>query len=166
MITSNIDLRDRLINGQFGIVFYFGYVRSSITNVYLKLDDENAVKNAMLKDPYASKDKVIPIQKVAANIKINKSSSETFKRSQFPLTLAWACTTVHKVQGVTRQKTVVSLELVKQRTFLPGQIYVALSRSISLPKLNILSDFDPNIIGANQSALEQYEYLRKEKKLL
>ena len=144
-------------------VFYFGYVRSSITNVYLKLDDENAVKNAMLKDPYASKDKVIPIQKVEANIKINKSSSETFKRSQFPLTLAWACT-VHKVQGVTRQKTVVSLELVKQRTFLPGQIYVALSRSISLPKLNILSDFDPNTIGANQSALEQYEYLRKEKK--
>ena len=70
MITSNIDLRDRLINGQFGIVFYFGYVRSSITNVYLKLDDENAVKNAMLKDSYASEDKVIPIQKVEANIKI------------------------------------------------------------------------------------------------
>ena len=35
MITSSIDLDDRLINGQFGIVFDFGYVSSSITKVYL-----------------------------------------------------------------------------------------------------------------------------------
>ena len=39
MITSNIDLSDWLINGQFGMVFDFGYLCSSITKVYLKLDD-------------------------------------------------------------------------------------------------------------------------------
>ena len=118
MIKSNIDLSDRLINGQFGLVFDFGYASSSITKVYLKLNDEKAI---MLKDPYPSKHKVVTIQKIEANIKINKSSSETFKRTQFPLTLAWACT-VHKVQGFTLHKTVVSLE---------GQIYVALSCSRS-----------------------------------
>ena len=42
MITSNIDLSDQLINGQFGLVFYFGYVNSLITKVYLKLDGEKA----------------------------------------------------------------------------------------------------------------------------
>ena len=39
MITSNINLADRLINGQFGVVFDFAYIDSSITTVYVKLDD-------------------------------------------------------------------------------------------------------------------------------
>ena len=39
MIKSNIDLADRLINGQFGVVFDFAYIDSSITKVYVKLDD-------------------------------------------------------------------------------------------------------------------------------
>ena len=78
------------------------------------------------------------------------------------MTLAWACT-VYNVQGLTLQKTVVSLDLVKQRTFSSGQIYAVLSPSKSLSKLNILSDFDHKTVRANQLALEQYEYLRKEK---
>ena len=61
MITSNIDLADRLINGIFGIVFYFAYIDSSITKVYVQLDVQNAGKNAMLKYLYASKYKVVPI---------------------------------------------------------------------------------------------------------
>ena len=104
-------------------------------------------------------------QKVEANIKTNKSSSETFKRTQFPFTLAWACT-LHSVQGLTLHQTVVSLELLKQRTFSPGQIYIASSCSISLSKFNILSDFDSNVIRTNQLALEHYKYLRKERSSL
>ena len=60
---------------------------SSIIKVYLKLDDEKACKSAMFKDPCARKHKVVPIQKVEANIKINKHL-ETFKRSQFPFKIA------------------------------------------------------------------------------
>ena len=69
-----IDLCYRLINGRFGIAFDFGYLSSSITKVYLNLDDEKTGKNATLKDPYPSKHKVLAIQKVEANIKINKIS--------------------------------------------------------------------------------------------
>ena len=81
-------LADRLINGQFGVVFDFAYIDSSITKVNVKLDYQNAGKNAMSKGLYASKCKVVPIQRTEANIIISKNSSETFKRTQFPLTLA------------------------------------------------------------------------------
>ena len=81
MIISNIDSSDGLDNGQFGIVFDFGYLSSSITKVYLKLDDEKGGKNSILKDPYASKHTLVPIQEVEANIKTNKCSLETFKRT-------------------------------------------------------------------------------------
>ena len=33
MIASNIDLADRLINGQFGVAFDFAYIDSSITKI-------------------------------------------------------------------------------------------------------------------------------------
>ena len=138
------------------VVFDFAYIDSSITKVYVKLDDQNAGKNAMSKDLYASKYKVMPIQRIEANIIISKNSSETFKRTQFTLTLAWACP-LHKVQGLTLlNSTVVSLEFLKQRSFSAGEIYAVLSRSTSLSKLNILSDFDSKIIKHNHLALEHY----------
>ena len=83
MITSNIDLPDRLINGQFGVVFDSAYIDSSINKVYVKLDDQNAGKNAMSNDLYASKYKVLSIQRIEANILISKNSSETLKRVNF-----------------------------------------------------------------------------------
>ena len=55
MITLNTDLADRLIKGQFGVAFDFAYNDSSITKVYVKLDDQNTGKNVMSKDLYASK---------------------------------------------------------------------------------------------------------------
>ena len=98
----------------------FGYIDSSITKVYGELDDQNAGKNATSKDLYASKYKVVPIQRIEANVIISKNSSEIFKRTQFPLTLAVACI-VHKVQCLTLlNSTVVSLELIKQKSFSPG----------------------------------------------
>ena len=36
MITSNIDSNDSLINGQFGVMFDFAYIDSSVTKVYVK----------------------------------------------------------------------------------------------------------------------------------
>ena len=81
------------------------------------------------------------------------------------MTFLWTCT-VHKGQSLTLNTNVVYLELVKQRTFSQGQIHVALPRSTSLSKLNNLSNLEPNIINPNHSALNNYEYLRKEKNLL
>ena len=79
----------------------------------LKLGYENASKKTMLKDSYHQ---VVLIQMVEASIRISKNSSQVSKRTLFPHTLARTCT-VHNVQGITLTTTVVSLELVKQRTF-------------------------------------------------
>ena len=127
-----------MINGQFWVVFEFGCINSSITKVYVKLEDKNAGKKAMPNNLYATKYKVAPTQRIDANIIINKNSFQIFKKTQFPLTLtpAW---TIHKVPSLTLlNSTVVSLELIKQRLFSSGQIFVPLYLSTSMSKSNIL----------------------------
>ena len=58
-----------------------------------------------------------------------KNNLHKARRNQFPLMLAYPCT-FHKVQGLTIPYTVLVLDLVKQKLFNCGQIYVALSREI------------------------------------
>lgn len=52
---------------------------------------------------------------------------------------------MHKVQGKTFDKIVASFDLFKQRSFHPGQIYVALSRATSLDGLFLTWKFDTTV---------------------
>lgn len=56
---------------------------------------------------------------------------------QFPLRLAWAIT-IHKSQGATISDH-MTVDL-RRRLFAPGQLYVALSRGVSLENLHILGE--------------------------
>lgn len=67
------------------------------------------------------------------------------RRTQFPLTLAWACT-IHKVQGKTLEQVVVAME--GRGKLMPGQAYVAMSRVRSLQGLFFLG-FDASHIRIN-----------------
>ncbi len=67
---------------------------------------------------FAKQNNLVPIEPVLAKIKVRpgKASSPEIQRIQFPIALSWACT-VHKVQGLTLEKVVVSLNLKKTEIF-------------------------------------------------
>lgn len=110
---------------------------------------------------YAKEHKVVPVEPILAKIKIkpNKPSSLEIQRIQFPITLAWACT-VHKVQGLTMDRIVISCHLNKQRSFNYGQIYVAISRCNITWYLH--TKIQHNHVRANPKVHEEYERLRNE----
>lgn len=76
---------------------------------------------------------LVMIERIQEDMKDQKTNNVV--RHQFPLRLSWACT-AHKVQGLTVDKVVVNLD----RSFSPGQGYVALSRVTSKEGLFIDSD--------------------------
>ncbi|XP_044169485.1 uncharacterized protein LOC114973474 [Acropora millepora] len=166
MLTANIDIADRLINGQMGTVIKIALSEKTQKPniVYIKFDDSEAGRKAITNhsNSFARHNNAVPIEQVLTKIKIRpgKPSSPEIQRTQFPLTLGYACT-VHKVQGLTLKKVVVSFDLLKQRSFNYGQIYVALSRSTSLQGLHIFGNIEMNHVKANPKVHQEYERLRE-----
>ena len=115
MLTVNVDLEDRLVNGQLGTA----------------------------KDAFASRNLWAPIEKAETNIRIrtNKDFSLAVTRTQFQLMLACGCM-AHKVQGLTLEEIVISFDLIKQDNFHYGQMYVALSRVTSLNSLYLIGELN------------------------
>ena len=97
----------------------------------------------------------VPIFKHESRIFTGKKKAAEISRIQFPLTLAWALT-IHKVQGLTVNKIVVSM----QHSYNCGQAYVAFSRVRSLKELYLL-DFDPTKIMVNTEVEKQMQELHK-----
>uniref|UniRef100_A0A8C9XAX3 ATP-dependent DNA helicase n=1 Tax=Sander lucioperca TaxID=283035 RepID=A0A8C9XAX3_SANLU len=116
MLIRNIDISDGLVNGVVGTVCLLQF-------------DENAT---VPKTIYVNFD----------NQRIDKVTNSGGIRRQFPLRLAWACT-IHKVQGLTLDKAVVSFKKI----FSAGQAYVALSRVTAVENL-IIQDFKASAIYA------------------
>ena len=163
MITANINIGDKLCNGQIGTIEHIKHDHEgNITTVYLKMEEENVGLKTMDSDTFGRVHKLVPINRVEKEIRIRKNgnaSSPSIRRLQFPLMLSWACT-VHKVQGKTFPKIVFSFDLFKQRSFNKGQVYVTLSRVTSLNGLYLTGNFDKNHIRFDQRASDEYDYMR------
>ena len=74
MLTSNLDIADRLINGQLGTVFDFQYSEGTITKMYVKFDD---LSDGMIKrdsDTFAKVNGIVPLERIKLDIMLSKSS--------------------------------------------------------------------------------------------
>ncbi|XP_062604082.1 uncharacterized protein LOC134265873, partial [Saccostrea cucullata] len=125
MLTRNINVEDGLVNGAMGHIsaFDFGQAqqRNRVEGIRILFDSEDIGKLQGKKTPHGNE---VLIQRIQEDIK--EKNTKNVVRYQFPLKLAWACT-AHKVQGMTTKSVVVNLD----RTFAPGQAYVAISRVTS-----------------------------------
>ena len=98
----------------------------------------------------------MPIGKHTSEFTIGRRGRDSVRatRTQFPITLAWACT-IHKVQGKTMDIIVVDMS----KRFMPGQAYVAFSRVRNLRGLFIKS-FNPKSITVHKDVSQEMERLR------
>ena len=162
MLTTYIDITDRLFNGQIGVVKYFKYLGDKVDIIYIKCDDINAGKKLIQAGNRSRHNRWAPIKKTDTHINIRNSYiSASIQWTQFLLTLEWAYT-VHKVHGLSLPKLVISLELEKQKSFRYGQIYVAFSRVTNIEGFYLTSTFKKDAIKANREALNKYDHLQKE----
>ena len=163
MLTKNIDTNDKLINGQIGVVKNILFNNDRVLKIYVKFLNEEAGLKRMQSDNYARRHNFVPIERSETDIHVNKRnlSSPAIKRTQFPLVLSWAVS-MHKVQSLSVPEAVVSFELQRQRQFNAGQMYVAMSRVVTLSGLYLTGTFDRKAIKADKRAFEEYERMRRE----
>lgn len=108
MLISNLDFERELVNGSRGVVLSVEpKVSVLFDNGYTEIFDRKSFETEI--------------------------GHEVVRRSQYPLTLAWAIT-IHKAQGATLTNVVMDLS----RVFCNAQAYVALSRARTLEGLFLL----------------------------
>ena len=135
MLTKNIDVSKKLVNGARGVVLAFTASQKPLPIIGFL----NGSRHTMQLESYA----------------IKASGDITMFRKQLPLKLAWAIS-IHKSQGMSLD----SVEMSLSRVFEMGQAYVALSRATSLSGLRVLS-FDSSCVCSSVDVLRFYRLLRE-----
>ena len=164
MLTKNIDIDDKLVNGALGRVMGFQYCNEKVDVVYIEFNDGSIGRSLMEQDDISRRNNWVPIKQNEVSFGIQKNTYHPcVKQTQFPLALGWACT-VHKVQGISLSEGVINFNLHKQRSISQGQMYVAPSRVRKLEKFYLLGQYCSSAIKVNGNARREYERVRAQNK--
>ena len=120
MLTKNIDIDDKLVNGALGKVMDFQYCNEKADVVYIEFNDGSAGRNLMESNDISRRNNWVPIKRNEASFGVKENTYQPcVRRTQFPLALAWTCT-VQKVQGTSLSEGFISFDLHRQRLFSQG----------------------------------------------
>ena len=100
MVTVNIDVSDGLANGVCGTVVGVCTTGDTVQTILVEFDSDRVGKQAISNSQHKSRyPKAVPITRQDVQFFTGRGRrSVEAKRTQFPLTLAWACT-IHKVNA-------------------------------------------------------------------
>ncbi len=141
-IKNDYSGEQRYFNGKIGVV-------SDLSDEHIEVEFGDGSPSTTVEE-YTWENKQYSLNK--ENNEIQEKVKGTF--TQYPLKLAWAIT-VHKSQGLTFEKAIIDVS----RAFAPGQIYVALSRLVSLDGL-VLNAPIPTHMLKTDPALERFHSAR------
>jgi len=155
MLLTNLSTKAGLVNGSRGIVTSFKkYTRAELEGLgkeklSMLFGNDISAKDATILIPLVTfisppSNPSINLQSIQIvphifdqNILQPAGYYQKLKRIQLPLAWAWA-TTIHKCQGMSLDYAKINIE----KTFLPGQGYVALSRVRNTQGLQIMGEYE------------------------
>ena len=172
MLTDNISVSDRLINGLIGTVKHLDRRSKPLCiTIYVKFNDPKAGNSLKDRRCCGELKECVPITARAKKFLLKKGKSTVIvERKQFLLILGHAIT-VHKPRGSTLaymqgdlnrstgKKTATGKNF--QQLVSHGQFYTLLSSAKSRDQV-LLLNFEPENIKVNESALEEMIRMRKE----
>ena len=95
MLTVNIDIQDRLLNGQTRIIRHNEFSQGSARKVYINFSNEQAGSKAMRSSFLGRQNSWVPFEKYETEISASKESAlPSIKCTQFLLTLVWVSTII------------------------------------------------------------------------
>jgi hypothetical protein len=138
MCLSNINQAAGIVNGAFGIVSNVQLSQDGILGSIVQVVFDNT--------------------QFVTSISVEKRSvlGQTYSRTQFPLSVAWA-STIHKSQTLTLRKVAISIKDL----FCPGLLYVAMSRVRDHQDIRIL-DYPPRLnLNKSHPGIHVPDYIRE-----
>merc|ERR1712089_93292 len=154
-ITININKKDSLVNGTFGYVCDCITKEDIIWCLFSNKVGEVTRKNFGKKNEIYQK--AVPIVRHSEQLKLTyEGKPYTFKRSQFPLVLAYAIT-CYASQGITKERVIIDYTGNRQKHAL---FSVPFSRGKTLDGI-FLKSFKPQYVYCDPQVLNEYDRLEK-----
>ena len=152
-ITVNINKKDSLVNGTFGYVCDIEEEQGIIWCIFPDKIGSSTRRNSERK--HATFKKAVPIVRISEQVKLTVDGKQyTFKRTQFPLVVAYAITS-YASQGITKERVIIDYGDNKQKHAL---FSVPFSRATTLDGI-FLKKFKKEYVYCDPRVIQEYQRL-------